>query len=179
MEPSAITPFTSMAGIMEALPGAKRALFAAYHLGGCQSCAFSDEETLDALAKRSGLDAEEVLACLLASHENDLSMWISPAEALARKEELRWIDIRTREEHEAVVIAGSEFFTQDLQQVLFAGDPEVKVVLYDHRGTHVLDQVAWFRGHGLKETYGLQGGIDAWARDVDPSVRRYRVEIDP
>lgn len=168
-----------MGHIMEALPGAKRALFSAYHLGGCSSCAFSDQETLAALASRSGLEAEEVLARLLASHEHDLSMWLDPAEAAARRDEFRWIDLRTREEHEAVVIPGSELFTQDLQQELFAGDPERRILLFDHRGTHALDQVAWFRGHGLKETHALRGGIDAWSRDVDPSIRRYRLEIDP
>ncbi len=168
-----------MGRIIEALPGAKRALFAAYHLGGCQSCAFSDDESLADLSARSGLEADEVLAHLLASHQHDLSMWLDPAEAAGRRQEFRWIDLRTREEHEAVVIPGSELFTQDLQQELFAGDPERRILLYDHRGGSALDQVAWFRGHGLKETYALRGGIDAWASEVDPSVRRYRLEIDP
>jgi hypothetical protein len=30
----------------------------------------------------------------------------------------------------------------------------------------------------LKNTIGLRGGIDAWSREVDPSLPRYRVEID-
>jgi rhodanese-related sulfurtransferase len=42
----------------------------------------------------------------------------------------------------------------------------------------VLDQVAWFRGHGLNETYGLRGGIDAWSQEIDKSIPRYRVEMD-
>jgi rhodanese-related sulfurtransferase len=91
---------------------------------------------------------------------------------------MRLIDIRTREEHEAVVISGSEFFTQDLQQQLFSGDPETKILLYDHTGRNVLDQVAWFRGHGLKHTFGLRGGIDAWSREIEPTLPRYRIEMD-
>lgn len=178
MNPAEITPATPMGAILDTLPGAKRALFARYHLGGCQSCAFGATETLADLSDRSGLDPAEVLAHLLASHEHDLAMWMDPAEGAARRGTLRLIDLRTREEHEAVVIPGSEFFTQELQQQLFAGDPAQAILLYDHVGRHVLDQVAWFRGHGLKETYGLRGGIDAWSREVDPSVRRYRLEID-
>lgn len=178
MNPAEITPATPMGAILDALPGAKRALFARYHLGGCQSCAFAATETLAGLSERSGLDPAEVLAHLLASHEHDLAMAMEPAEAAARRGTLRWIDLRTREEHEAVVIPGSEFFTQELQQELFAGDPARAILLYDHLGRHVLDQVAWFRGHGLKETYGLRGGIDAWSREVDPTVRRYRLEMD-
>lgn len=167
-----------MGAILEALPGAKRALFARYHLGGCQSCAFSNEETLDDLCNRSELPVAEVLEHLLASHAHDLEMLMEPSEAREKLATLRLIDIRTREEHEAVVIAGSELFTQELQQQLFAGDPETVILLYDHSGRNVLDQVAWFRGHGLKQTFGLRGGIDAWSREVDPSLPRYRIEMD-
>lgn len=172
------TTDTPMGEILDMLPGARRALFARYHLGGCQSCAFSNEETLARLCARSELQADEVLAHLLESHAHDLQMLMEPAETREKISSLRLIDIRTREEHEAVAIAGSEFFTQDLQKQLFAGDPEARILLYDHSGRNVLDQVAWFRGHGLKNTFGLRGGIDAWSREVDPSLPRYRIEID-
>lgn len=167
-----------MGEILATLPGAKRALFARYHLGGCQSCAFSNEETLAELCRRSDLPVSEVLDHLLASHAHDSAMLMEPAEAREKSASLRWIDIRTREEHDAVAIPESEFFTQDLQQQLFAGDPEAALLLYDHSGRHVLDQVAWFRGHGLHKTFGLRGGIDAWSREIDPSVPRYRIEMD-
>ena len=172
---------STMREIMDTLPGARRAIFARYHLGGCQSCAFSDDETLAALCKRSeGLPEDEVLAHLLESHAHDLEMLVAPTDAKnwIGTGDTRLIDLRTREEHEAVVISGSDFFTQELQQEIFGGDPKQRIVLYDHSGKSVLDQVAWFRGHGLKETYGLHGGIDAWSREVDPSVQRYRIEVD-
>jgi rhodanese-related sulfurtransferase len=178
MQVSELTTDSPMGQIMEALPGAKRAIFARYHLGGCQSCAFSNEETLAELSARSEIPADEVLEHLLASHVHDSEMLIEPAAAKEGISGLRLIDLRTREEHEAVVIAGSEFFTQELQQQLFAGDSDARILLYDHSGKNVLDQVAWFRGHGLTETYGLRGGIDAWSREVDPSVQRYRLEMD-
>lgn len=178
MQPSDLSADAPMGVILETLPGAKRALFARYHLGGCQSCAFSNEETLGHLCARSELPVAEVLEHLLASHAHDLEMLMEPAEAREKLSSLRLIDIRTREEHGAVAIPGSEFFTQDLQQQLFAGDPETKILLYDHNGSHVLDQVAWFRGHGLKQTFGLHGGIDAWSREIDPSLPRYRIEMD-
>lgn len=178
MEPSDLSAETPMGAILETLPGARRALFARYHLGGCQSCAFANEETLAALCERSELSVAEVLEHLLASHAHDLEMLMEPVEAREKLSSLRLIDIRTREEHEAVAIAGSEFFTQELQQQLFAGDPETKILLYDHSGRNVLDQVAWFRGHGLKQTFGLRGGIDAWSREIDSSLPRYRIEIE-
>ena len=164
--------------ILETLPGARRAIFARYHLGGCQSCAFSNEETLAELCQRSELPVEEVLEHLLASHEHDSSMWVEPVDAKGRLHEFRWVDLRTREEHEAVVIPNSDFFTQELQQKLFAGDPTERILLYDHSGRDVLDQVAWFRGHGLNQTFALRGGIDAWSREIDASLPRYRIEVD-
>ena len=172
---------STMREILEALPGARRAIFAKYHLGGCQSCAFSDNETLAQLAKRAGdLPEDEVLAHLLESHEHDLQMLVEPtlAKQWIEAGDVRLIDLRTREEHDAVLIEKSEFFTQDLQQELFAGNPNQRIVLYDHSGKSVLDQVAWFRGHGLKSTFGLRGGIDAWSQEVDASVGRYRIEVE-
>lgn len=171
---------TKMVELMAAMPGARRALFAKYHLGGCQSCAFDEEETLAKLCQRAELDAAEVLAHLLTSHEHDLTMLMEPGEVrklIDAGEEILWVDVRTREEHEAVKIGGARFFTPELQEKIFGGKPGGLVMLYDHTGNYVLDQVAWFRGHGVPNAYGLTGGIDAWSREVDPSVMRYRVEV--
>jgi rhodanese-related sulfurtransferase len=166
-----------MGEVMEALPGARRALFARYHLGGCQSCAFDDTETLAELCARAELDAGEVLAHLHASHEHDLTMLMNPTQVVEKRDEVLFVDVRTREEFEAVKIEGAEFFTQELQEKLFREKPSGLVILYDHTGKYVLDQVAWFRGHGLENAFGLTGGIDAWSREVDAKVMRYRVEV--
>lgn len=178
MQPSELSPSSTMAEILTTLPGARRAIFARYHLGGCQSCAFSNEETLDQLCQRSELPVNEVLEHLLASHVHDSAMLMEPTAAQAAQTDFRFIDLRTREEHEAVVIPGSEFFTQELQQALFAGEHGCRILLYDHLGKNVLDQVAWFRGHGLHQTFGLSGGIDAWSQEIDPTLPRYRLEMD-
>ena len=177
MEIADLTTATTMGVILETLPGAQRAIFARYHLGGCQGCAFSNDETLAELATRSEVEPTEMLEHLLTSHAHDSEMLMEPTEAKAA-DRLIFVDLRTREEHEAVAIPQSMFFTQELQQQLFAGDADARILLYDHSGKNVLDQVAWFRGHGMKETYGLRGGIDAWSREVDSSIPRYRVEID-
>lgn len=179
MQAAELSADSPMGLIMDTLPGAKRALFARYHLGGCQSCAFSNEETLAQLCQRSELPVTEVLDHLLESHAHDLTMLMEPSEVQKRLEEIRLVDLRTREEHEAVVIKNSEIFTQELQQKLFAESKEQWILLYDHSGRDVLNQVAWFRGHGLKRTFGLRGGIDAWSLEVDPTLPRYRLELDP
>jgi len=169
-----------MGELIAEMPGAKRALFARYHLGGCQSCAFSEDETLAELCERAEQDANEVLEHLLKSHEHDQTMLMAPGAVHAKAnagEVILWIDIRTREEHEAVKIEGAELFNPELQEKVFKEKPGGLVVLYDHTGKYMLDQVAWFRGHGIENAFGLTGGIDAWSREVDSKVMRYRLEV--
>ncbi len=170
-----------MSQIIEAHPGARRALFAKYHIGGCSKCAFSPEETLAELCLRNeNIPPQEMVEHLLASAEHDLALQITPqalAAALAGPNPPRLIDVRTREEHEAVKIANSEFLSQDLMQAAFHAWPkDTAIVLYCHTGSTGLDLASYFRGHGLNDTHCLAGGIDRWSREVDPAVQRYRLE---
>lgn len=170
-----------MGQLMAALPGARRALFSRYHLGGCQSCGFADTETLAELCARSGVEPDEALGHLLDSHRHDESMMVSPVDLKSALNSITpplLLDCRTREEHEAVHIDAAVFLDQELQQQLFAGDPNRVIVLHDHDGRHALDTCAWFHGHGLKNTRVLRGGIDAWSLEIDPSLPRYRLEVD-
>lgn len=171
-----------MEDVLKTLPGARRALFSRYHIGGCSSCAYEDGETLGEVCARNELDGEEVLEHLRESHRHDMEMLISPVEVKRLMDvgkDVYLVDTRTREEHEAVAIPGSHFMTQELQQELFGTlEEERLIVLYDHTGDRVLDTCAWFRGHGVKQAMGMTGGIDAWSQDVDPSVGRYRVEME-
>ncbi|MFC5050233.1 rhodanese-like domain-containing protein [Rubritalea spongiae] len=173
---------TSMVDLLAQYPGARRALFARYHIGGCSSCAYKDEETLGEVCERNEIDVNEAIAHVLQSHEVDKAMLISPSEVKSLLDDGRdfvFLDTRTREEHEAVTIAGSEFMTQERQQELFGKAKEDDViVLYDHTGGRVLDTCAWFQGHGLKGTRGMLGGIDAWSKEVDKAIPRYRLEMD-
>ncbi len=182
MEVTELSVDSPMGEIMERLPGARRALFSRYHLGGCQSCGFSPDETLAELAARAeDPDPRAMLDHLLAADEHDREVLLSPRqvkEALASDDPPLLLDVRTREEHEAVRIEGSVFMSQEYQQQLFAGDPQQRIVLYDHTGRQALDTCSWFHGHGLKNTRVLEGGIDAWSREVDPEIRRYRLELD-
>lgn len=170
-----------MEDLLAQLPGARRALFATYHVGGCQSCAYRDDESLAEVCTRNEIAVEEAIAELLASHERDQAMLLTPPELkqrLDRGDSLRLFDLRTREEHDAVHLENSEFLSQELQNQLFAEPPAQTIVLFDHRGRDVLDRCAWFHGHGLKNTLALTGGIDAWAKEIDPSLQRYRLELE-
>ena len=173
--------------VLEALPGARRALFARYHIGGCSSCAFHPGESLAELcARNENIPVAEMIDHLLTSHENDLRLQISPTELAAELAEaedeglaLHLIDLRTREEHEAVAIPGSQLFSQDLQREAFATwDKADLVVLYDHTGPRALDAAAYFAGHGFTKVKALAGGIDRYSLEADPALPRYQVEFE-
>jgi rhodanese-related sulfurtransferase len=169
-----------MRDVLEQFPGAQRSLFRRYHIGGCSSCGFSPEETLAGVCERNGgLDVSEVLAHIQSSHEQDAKILISPKElADARQQDktLRIVDVRSREEFEAVHIDGSTLLSQDvMRQIMGDGSNTKPLVVVDHQGKNSLDAAAYFMGHGLQNVRCLRGGIDAWAQEVDTGMRRYRI----
>src|SRR5206468_11365785 len=98
-------------------PGAQRARFRRYHIGGCSSCGFRPDETLAQVCQRNGeLKVDEVIAHIHASHEHDRQMEITPADLAERRqrgEPVRLLDIRTREEWNATHLDGAEFVNQE------------------------------------------------------------------
>tara|TARA_R110000850_G_scaffold235325_2_gene360179 strand:+ start:7893 stop:8471 length:579 start_codon:yes stop_codon:yes gene_type:complete len=173
----------TMAEVLERFPGAKRSLFAKYHIGGCQSCSYADEETLSSVCERNeNLPVSEVIDHILAAHENDKKILMEPAQLateLAGSSPPRLLDLRTSEEHEAVALPGSEAFSNDLLQEIFGHESKERlIVLYDHTGGRVLDTAAYLIGHGFKNTRALRGGIDAYAQEADTSIPRYKLEFE-
>lgn len=169
-----------MREVLELYPGAQRALFRRYHIGGCSNCGFSPDETLAQVCARNGnLDAAEVLAHIQSSHEQDAKVLVSPAELAALRQQdpaIKLVDVRSREEFEAVRIDGSVLLSQDVMRELMAsGSNTTPMVVIDHAGKNGLDAAAYFMGHGLQNVRCLRGGIDAWAQEVDPKIRRYKL----
>lgn len=176
-----LEPQSTMEQVLAAFPGARRALFRKYHVGGCSSCGFAPGETLAQVCARNGeLDVREVIGHIRASHESDRQLEITPQEALARRargEAVRLLDLRSREEWEAVHLEGAEFVDQELiQQLMGRGSQTGLLVFYDHTGTQSLDAAAYFAGHGFANARYLRGGIDAWSLEVDSNVPRYKLE---
>lgn len=175
-----INPQSPMSAVLEKFPGAQRALFRKYHIGGCSSCGFSPDETLAEVCARNGnLDTAEVLAHIQSSHEQDTKVLISPnelSELLQRDKSVKLVDVRSREEFEAVNIAGSILLSQPvMQQLMASGSNAEPIVVIDHTGKNGLDAAAYFMGHGLQNVRCLRGGIDAWAQEVDTKMRRYKL----
>jgi len=176
-----ISAASAMREVLEAFPGAQRALFRRYHIGGCSSCAFQSDETLEQLCSRNGnLNVSEVLDHIKTSHEQDAKLFIEPAELAAwlkSDPSIRLVDVRSREEFEAVHLQDSRLLSQDVMREIMADGSNTRaLVLIDHQGKQALDAAAYFIGHGLQNVRCLRGGLDAWALEVDPKLPRYKID---
>jgi rhodanese-related sulfurtransferase len=170
----------TMSELLDAFPGAQRALFRNYHIGGCASCGFSPDETLAEVCSRNdGLDPEEVLETIRRASAEDERMLISPVEVrqLLDAKSAELLDIRTREEYEAVHIDGAQFLDHSLMQQILTDKPKDSFLVFvDHDGSRSLDAAAYFAGHGFTHIKCMRGGIDDWSVQVDPNLPRYTLE---
>jgi len=103
---------------------------------------------------------------------------ISVAELKAMREggsEFTLLDVREPWEFQTGHIAGSKHipmgeiparFNQEL-------DPEEHIVVVCHLGVRSMNVTAWLRRQGFDKTQSLRGGIDRWAREIDPTVPIY------
>jgi len=52
-------------------------------------------------------------------------------------------------------------------------DPEEHIVVLCHHGVRSLSVTNWLRQQGFEKVQSMRGGIDGWARTVDPKVPLY------
>lgn len=177
-----IHPDMTMEELLQIYPGAQRALFTKYHIGGCSSCGFRPEETVAGVCQRNNnLPADEVIEHLLQSYDQDEAMQIDPEELqelLQQESPPAVVDIRTREEWDVGHLAQARLFSQELmQEMLGTWEKSSPIIFYDHQGQRSMDAAAFFAGHGFTGVKSLRGGIDAWSSGIDPSIPRYEVEL--
>lgn len=85
------------------------------------------------------------------------------------------LDVRERFEIEAAHVEGAKHIPMgDLparaHQEL---DPEDHIVVLCHHGVRSLTVTNWLRQQGYEKVQSMRGGIDGWARTVDPKVPLY------
>jgi rhodanese-related sulfurtransferase len=52
-------------------------------------------------------------------------------------------------------------------------DPEDHIIVVCHHGVRSMNVTAWLRQQGFERVQSLRGGIDRWAREIDPTVPIY------
>lgn len=98
------------------------------------------------------------------------------ADKLAAGEPVYLLDVRQPEEHAIAALPDSTLIPLG---VLHGSAGEVKppagalVVVYCHHGVRSLTGAFLLQRAGIEHVASLAGGIDAWSREIDPSVPRY------
>ena len=83
------------------------------------------------------------------------------------------VDVRTSDERARAVIEGSMLLDDEGLRIVSALPRDTKLVFYCHTGVRSMSAAEHFRAEGFTDVHNLEGGIDAWSREVDPSVPRY------
>lgn len=104
---------------------------------------------------------------------------ISPIEAKQKIDagEAALIDVREATEYQVARIEGAELIPmntvpQRVQDLEALADEKI-VVVHCHHGVRSLNVVNWLRQQGIENCFSLEGGIDLWSTQVDPSVPKY------
>jgi rhodanese-related sulfurtransferase len=103
---------------------------------------------------------------------------ISPSQVKALQQsgqEVLLLDVREPWEFETSQIEGSKHIPMGdvparAHQEL---DPDEHIVVLCHHGVRSLSVTNWLRQQGFEKVQSMRGGIDGWARTVDPKVPLY------
>lgn len=105
--------------------------------------------------------------------------WEMDVEVLAERRKagdaIAILDVRDPWEAECCALEGSLHIPlSDLQRRAAELPKDRPLVVMCHLGGRSAQAVSWLRSKGFSRAINLQGGIDAWARRIDPSMRVYR-----
>lgn len=90
------------------------------------------------------------------------------------QEPLTLVDVRESWEYDIAHIAGSKLIPLGELEARLAEVPrEGIVVMQCHSGVRSEEGARLLREAGFSNVYNLEGGIEAWSRDIDPTVPRY------
>ena len=91
---------------------------------------------------------------------------------------IQLIDVRERREAELAYIPGFDLyplseFEQWSDRILAELQPEAETIVICHHGMRSAQLCQWLSMRGFAKLKNVSGGIDAYSRLVDSSIRRY------
>lgn len=90
-------------------------------------------------------------------------------------EDFLLLDCREQDEHDLVRIEGAQLLPMsEISQRVgeLAPHKDRPIVVFCHHGGRSLRVASWLRSQGY-QAQNMEGGIDAWAAEIDPSLPRY------
>jgi rhodanese-related sulfurtransferase len=84
------------------------------------------------------------------------------------------LDVREPWEYERCHIQGSTLVPMnEIPNRYTEVDAEAEVVVICHHGVRSYHVARFLDHNGFSKVYNLQGGVDAWAQQVDPAMQKY------
>ena len=84
------------------------------------------------------------------------------------------LDVREEDEVRLCALPGSLHIPMNLIPLRHNELPEdIPIIVYCHHGIRSLNVARYLAHVGFEHVANLQGGIDAWARQTDPTMARY------
>jgi rhodanese-related sulfurtransferase len=84
------------------------------------------------------------------------------------------LDVREPWEVQTAAVSGAKVIPMgELQARVQELDPDEHILVMCHHGVRSLKVTSWLREQGYQKVQSVRGGIDAWARKVDPKVPTY------
>ncbi|GAA8964858.1 rhodanese-like domain-containing protein [Helicobacter pylori] len=84
------------------------------------------------------------------------------------------LDVREEDEVRLCALPGSLHIPMNLIPLRHNELPDdIPIIVYCHHGIRSLNVARYLAHVGFENVANLQGGIDAWARQIDPSMPRY------
>jgi rhodanese-related sulfurtransferase len=109
------------------------------------------------------------------SDDNPMEISVHEFDALRRSDEaLTILDVRNPPEIAVCAFDGSlNIPMHEIPANLQALPRDGKLIVVCHHGARSLQVAAWLRHNGRDNAISLRGGVDAWSRQIDPSMPRY------
>jgi monothiol glutaredoxin len=83
------------------------------------------------------------------------------------------IDVRPAQDRALAPFAGAQVLDEDSVAQLSALPKEQPLAFLCHHGNSSRGAAEHFRGLGFRQVFNVEGGIDAWSRQIDPAIPRY------
>lgn len=84
------------------------------------------------------------------------------------------IDVREPWEHALCALPGAVLMPmRGLPRRLHELDPARTTVVLCHHGVRSHQVAVWLERNGFKDVVNLRGGMDAWAREIEPEMAIY------
>lgn len=99
---------------------------------------------------------------------------MSAKQLAARLTELTVIDVRESWERPMGSLPGAKVLDEALWEEMLKQWPRDRpIALYCHFGIRSADAGGYLAQQGFQEIYVLKGGIDAWSKEIDPTIPQY------